>query len=218
MTFRPAFLPAPAFLLAAPSAWGTEAETVTIGVLAYRGPDEVVSSWGRLPERLNAAISGHRFGLRPLEGPAPLSDAVRQREVDFVLTNSTQYVSLAAEVGIRRITTVMLPEAVSPDQALGSTVITRADRKDLTELGHLRGKHIAAVAEDAFGGYLAAARELQQAGADLVAGGLPSKTISVRLDISDRTVQVHRLHLMAKLEVHSVAEFAKLIFLGEGKP
>lgn len=59
-------------------------------------------------------------------------------------------------------------------------------------------------------------RELEVA--RLVAEGLPSKTISVRLDISDRTVQVHRLHLMAKLEVHSVAELAKLILLGEGKP
>jgi len=56
-------------------------------------------------------------------------------------------------------------------------------------------------------------RELQVA--RLVAQGLPSKTISMRLDISERTVQVHRLHLMAKLEVHSVAELAKLVLLGD---
>jgi two-component system response regulator FixJ len=49
--------------------------------------------------------------------------------------------------------------------------------------------------------------------ARLVAEGLPSKTISQQLDISERTVQVHRLHLMGKLEVHSVAELAKLIWL-----
>ena len=49
----------------------------------------------------------------------------------------------------------------------------------------------------------------------LVAEGLPSKTISTRLDISERTVQVHRLHLMAKLEIHSVAELAKMVVLGE---
>ncbi|HTY99065.1 MAG TPA: response regulator [Rhodocyclaceae bacterium] len=52
--------------------------------------------------------------------------------------------------------------------------------------------------------------------ARLVAEGLPSKTISQRLDISERTVQVHRLHLMGKLEVHSVAELAKLIWLCDG--
>jgi two-component system, LuxR family, response regulator FixJ len=56
-------------------------------------------------------------------------------------------------------------------------------------------------------------RELQVA--RLVAEGLPSKTISSQLDISERTVQVHRLHLMAKLEVHSIAELAKLVLLGD---
>lgn len=167
--FRPALLLVLAIMLDIASASAADSPTVRIGVLAYRGPDEVVASWGRLPERLNAAIPDHRFELRPLEGPA-LSEAVRKREVDFVLTNSTQYVSLAVEVGIRRITTVMLPEAVSPELALGSTVVTRADRSDLTELVHLRGRHIAAAAEDAFGGYLAAARELHQAGVDLEAG------------------------------------------------
>jgi FixJ family two-component response regulator len=54
-------------------------------------------------------------------------------------------------------------------------------------------------------------RELEVA--RLVADGLPSKTISTRLDISERTVQVHRLHLMAKLDIHSVAELARLILL-----
>jgi FixJ family two-component response regulator len=54
-------------------------------------------------------------------------------------------------------------------------------------------------------------RELEVA--RLVAEGLPSKTISVRLDISERTVQVHRLHLMAKLEIHSVAELARMMLL-----
>lgn len=57
-------------------------------------------------------------------------------------------------------------------------------------------------------------RELEVA--RLVAQGLPSKTISVRLDISERTVQVHRLHLMAKLEIHSVAELARIMLLGDG--
>jgi len=54
-------------------------------------------------------------------------------------------------------------------------------------------------------------RELEVA--RLVAEGLPSKTVSTRLDISERTVQVHRLHIMAKLEIHSVAELARLVLL-----
>ena len=47
--------------------------------------------------------------------------------------------------------------------------------------------------------------------ARLVAEGLPNKVIGQRLDISERTVQVHRLHLMEKLEIHSAAELAQLM-------
>lgn len=47
--------------------------------------------------------------------------------------------------------------------------------------------------------------------ARLVAEGLPYKVIGQRLDISERTVQVHRLHLMEKLGIHSAAELAQLM-------
>jgi len=52
-------------------------------------------------------------------------------------------------------------------------------------------------------------RELEVA--RLVAEGLPNKTIGQRLDISERTVQVHRLHVMEKLGIHSAAELAQLM-------
>jgi two-component system, LuxR family, response regulator FixJ len=47
--------------------------------------------------------------------------------------------------------------------------------------------------------------------AQLVVEGLPNKTIGQRLDISERTVQVHRLHIMEKLEIHSAAELTQLM-------
>jgi RNA polymerase sigma factor (sigma-70 family) len=47
--------------------------------------------------------------------------------------------------------------------------------------------------------------------ARLVAEGLPNKSIGQRLNISERTVQVHRLHLMEKLEIHSAAELAQMM-------
>jgi DNA-binding NarL/FixJ family response regulator len=43
----------------------------------------------------------------------------------------------------------------------------------------------------------------------LVAKGLSSKDIAVRLDISPKTVDTHRLDLMEKLKLHSVAELTK---------
>jgi two-component system sensor histidine kinase TtrS len=142
---------------------------VRIGVLAYRGPDETGTSWSDLPARLAKAIPGYRFEVEEMSG-TKLAEAVERNELEFVLTNSTQYVSLAAEFGIRRIATVMLPETLSQQQAIGSVILTRANRSDIRELTDLRGKRIAAVAHDAFGGYLAGARELLGAGMDLEAG------------------------------------------------
>ena len=52
-------------------------------------------------------------------------------------------------------------------------------------------------------------RELEVA--RLIVAGLPNKTIGQRLDISERTVQVHRLHVMEKLGIHSAAELTQLM-------
>jgi two-component system, LuxR family, sensor histidine kinase TtrS len=147
----------------------TGKQLVRIGVLSYRGPAESVESWAELARYLSAKIPGYRFEQVLMDGPS-LREAVRSERIDFVLTNPGQYVSLAAESGIRRIATVRLPESVSPERSIGSAVIARADRSDLSTLTDLQNKRIAAVAPDAFGGYLAAARELHKLGIDLDAG------------------------------------------------
>lgn len=53
--------------------------------------------------------------------------------------------------------------------------------------------------------------------ARLIAEGLSNKAIGQKLDISERTVQVHRLHIMEKLEIHSAAELAQMwLMAGQG--
>lgn len=51
--------------------------------------------------------------------------------------------------------------------------------------------------------------------ANCLAAGDCNKTIARKLDISDKTVQVHRHNSMEKLGVHSTAEVAKLILLAD---
>lgn len=52
-----------------------------------------------------------------------------------------------------------------------------------------------------------------------LAAGESNKVIARKLDISDKTVQVHRHNAMEKLQVHSTAEIARLILLaGEPPP
>ena len=50
---------------------------------------------------------------------------------------------------------------------------------------------------------------------DLVLEGKVNKVIAKELDISDRTVEIHRSHAMEKLGAKSVAELVKIMLSGE---
>lgn len=183
----------------------SDSTIVRIGVLSYRDIDGLAVNVGELQSKLAKAIPGHRFELRSLN-VTDLHEAVKNGELEFVLTNSSQYVSLASEFGIQRIATLMLPEAVSPELALGSTVLTLAGRNDVSKLSDLRGKRIAVVTNDAFGGYLAAARELLAAGVDLEAGdaqlvlvGLPMPLAIDALQSNKADVAIVRTCLLEQL-------------------
>ena len=58
-------------------------------------------------------------------------------------------------------------------------------------------------------------RELEVA--RLVAEGLPYKVVGLRLDISERTVQVHCQNLRAKLGINSAAELTQMLLLATKK-
>ena len=157
-----------AFVMLGWTGYAIASNVVRIGVLSYREIDGAGINWGEMKTKLSAAIPGVKFELRPLTGPQ-LRVAVQKNELEFLLTNGTQYVALSSEFGVQRIATVMLPEAVSPEQALGSAILTLADRQDIVHLSDIKGQRVAVVANDAFGGYLAAERELLGAGVDLEA-------------------------------------------------
>jgi two-component system, LuxR family, sensor histidine kinase TtrS len=207
-------------LLTVTAALAESVAPVRIGVLAYRSTDEEVSSWGELPAQLAAALPGRRFELRSLAGPA-LREAVQAGEVEFVITNSSQYVALAAEFGIQRIATVMLPEALSPEQALGSTLLTLSGRTDLRSLADLRGKRIATVAADAFGGFLVASRELLHAGVDLEAGdarllfvGFPMRRVTEAVRNGEADAAIVRTCLLEQLADKGMLRPAEFKVLG----
>jgi FixJ family two-component response regulator len=51
---------------------------------------------------------------------------------------------------------------------------------------------------------------------DLVVEGCPNKVIASRLDISQRTVELHRAQVMAKMEAESLAELVRMAVVLEG--
>jgi two-component system sensor histidine kinase TtrS len=150
------------FFLSAVSAAEKE---VAVGVFAYQGEREAVSDWSPVIAYLNNAIPGHHFRLDNYD-VAGLRQAIAEQRVDLVITNPGYYVTMEAEFGLSRIATLVSPHAATAGLALGSAVIVRASRQDLHKLSDLAGKRVAAVAPEAFGGYLVAAREMLRQGID----------------------------------------------------
>jgi two-component system response regulator DctR len=65
-------------------------------------------------------------------------------------------------------------------------------------------------------GRLATLSEREHAVLEHVVRGLSSKAIAKELDISYRTVELHRSHIMEKLRVRSVAELIRLVVERQG--
>ncbi|MHB9103323.1 MAG: sensor histidine kinase [Sulfuricella sp.] len=153
-----------ALLLQASLADASNAITVRIGVLAYKGAEAVQEDWSYVRNWLATTIPDHRFILLDFD-QAGLTRAVQERSIDFVITSSGHYVALENSDGVSRIATIESPWALSPRQSIGSAIVVRNDAR-LHTLADLAGKHVLAVGPDAFGGYQIAARELLQAGVD----------------------------------------------------
>jgi two-component system, LuxR family, sensor histidine kinase TtrS len=143
-------------------AWARE---VVIGVFAFQGEQVATSDWSSVLNYLNAALPSDQFHLASFDAQG-LRTAIAQHRVDLVITNPGYYVAMEYEFGLSRIATLASRPALSTSKAIGSAVIVRADRQDLKELSNLAGKRVAAVAPQAFGGYLVAAREMLHQGVD----------------------------------------------------
>lgn len=141
------------------------AADIRIGVLAWMGEEAAMTEWQPLGTALHQALPQHHLSLRYLD-LAALTEAVAKREVDFVVTNPGHYVALEASHGVTRIATQVIEPGQDAANVVGSAVIARADRADLRQLADLRQHRLAAVAEEAFGGYQVIWAELKRRGID----------------------------------------------------
>lgn len=152
-------LPNPAY------AQSNKSENVAIGVLAFRGAEAALKRWSATAKYLEQSIEGYSFEMVPLS-LGDMKKAVSNNDVDFVLTNTGNYVDLEARFGITRIVTMRSPSTVLTGNVFGSVIFARADRADIQTLEDLKGKSFMAVERNGFGGFQMAWRELKQHGID----------------------------------------------------
>ncbi|MCM2288404.1 MAG: PhnD/SsuA/transferrin family substrate-binding protein [Sulfuritalea sp.] len=141
------------------------AADIRIGVLAWLGAEDAEVEWTPLLDNLRRGLPRHRLSLHyfNLDG---LADALTRGEVEFVVTNPGHYVALEASHGISRIATQVAVSGQDPAHVVGSAVVVLDHRRELATLQDLRGKTLAAVSANAFGGYQAAWAELKRRGID----------------------------------------------------
>lgn len=153
-------------ILAAGAADAEVAEApVRIGVLAFLGGEAATAEWSPVVERLAEALPGRRVELLQFDHLG-LAASAAAGSIDFVITNPGHYVELEVAIGASRILTLDAAPTRSAARALGSAVIAPSTRSDLRTLEDLRGKRVAIVGREGFGGYQTVQRELAPLGID----------------------------------------------------
>ncbi len=155
-----------------------------IAVLAYRGADKAQAGWRPLADRLESRIAGWRFEIVPVSLDGATA-ALTARRVDFLITNPGHFVTLEARFDLAALASRVTASRTVPQGLVrfGSVILTRT-AGDIGFLADLRGKRVAAVSPDAFGGFQTAWREFTNQGIDpfrdfdaLVFSGFPQDAI-----------------------------------------
>ncbi|KDE39002.1 diguanylate cyclase/phosphodiesterase (GGDEF & EAL domains) with PAS/PAC sensor(s) [Nitrincola lacisaponensis] len=151
-------------LISASFALPAQADTVRIGVLSLRGDDKAMATWQGMLDHLNQQLPEHEFQLVPL-GFDQINLAIRQRNVDFIIANSSIFVYLEKLYGANAIATLYTrtPDGIAVNH-FGGVIFSRVDNSQLRQLNDLKGKRVAAVDETSFGGWQTGLRELQRQG------------------------------------------------------
>ncbi len=140
-----------------------EKSTIKVGVLAIRGVEQCLKTWGATADHLTALIPGKTFVIVPLVHDS-IATSIRQGEVDFVLTNSSFYVELEQQYGINRIATLKESRLGRTYSKYGGVIFARKERSDIRAMNDLKGRSFMAVSEGSLGGWQMAWRELKENG------------------------------------------------------
>lgn len=141
-------------------------QTIEVGVLAIRGKLAAQQRWQPTMDWLSERIPGKHFVLKPFN-LEEMAEAVKKVEVDFVITNPGQAVRLGRQYDLSWMATMTShnydDQSMSSTRSIGSALVVRR-MSPYISFEQLSGKPIAAVSENAFGGYLTMRYQVMQEG------------------------------------------------------
>lgn len=134
-----------------------------VGVLAFRGVDKTIQRWQPTIDYLSEHYPEQSFTLLPMSLPE-IKEAVDNKSIDFLLTNTGQFVTLKWKYALNTLATLKNKRQNHYLNEFGAIIFTHKDNQDINTLAHLRNRTFAAVSEKAFGGFQMAWREIRVAG------------------------------------------------------
>lgn len=143
------------------------AATIKIGLRAHHGIEKSLQQWKQTADYLTEKIPEHQFVIVPYVSLAELTEAAKQNEFDFVLTNPSSFVEIEQETGASAILTLRNKRQGKPYTQFGSVIFTRKDNQNINTIKDLKGKNIVAVSKRAFGGWRVAVREMLKENFDI---------------------------------------------------
>lgn len=140
-------------------------EEIKIGVLAKRGSRTATKRWDSLAVYLNKELHLYEVKIIPLNFDA-FEEAVKEKRIDFIITNDMNYVLLEHEYGVTRIATYMNLDSKGSHslKEYGGVIFTRSDNNTIETIEDIEDKKFAVVNEDSFGGWIMAYEELKAHG------------------------------------------------------
>jgi signal transduction histidine kinase/ABC-type amino acid transport substrate-binding protein len=139
------------------------AETLTLGLFAYRPKAVLEVRYQPLAEYLSRELGGVEVRLRVLDQDE-IEQALARNELDLVFTNPSHYVLIRTQFNLTgALATLISQESGVATSQLGGLIITRDD-KAVSRISDLRGRRIAVPGMKYLGGFQTQAYELMQAG------------------------------------------------------
>ena len=192
---------------------------IRVGVLAYRGGDHANAVWEPTVRYLAGRFPDRGAEMVPLDLPG-MDTAVQARSIDFVLTNTGNYVELEARYGVTRVATLHSSRAGASGASIGSTMIVRSDRTDIGDLADIKGRSVLASDPDAFGGFQIAWGEMLRTGVDpyrdlkdLSFSGFPVDRVAFAVQDGAADVGVLRACLLEELAAEGRVDPARFRIL-----
>ncbi|MFB2728590.1 PhnD/SsuA/transferrin family substrate-binding protein [Shewanella mangrovisoli] len=123
---------------------------VRIGIMAFNEPDEVMANWHPTADWLSQQL--HRpVQLTPLT-PSQLDEALAKQSIDFLIGNALTTVAFKKNYGTSHLLTLVHNRVHSPEQSIGSAIVTRIDN-NLSQWDQLKDEKLVSSDPQAFGGF-----------------------------------------------------------------